>query len=295
MKQKNKKQLFTLLKIVITIALLYFVFNKIPLAEVLTEIKKANIFLLFLSLCCFVLSQWVSAERLLQILRIINFSITRKANNILYLIGMFYNFFIPGGIGGDAYKVYLLNKQFNWSVKKLSAALLIDRLMGLVAIVLLLVSFFIFIPYFKNLSLIWIFPVLMMLIIVISYYITKRLFPSFVQAYKKALIQSIILQSLQCLCIVFIMESITEIDNYAPYLILFLVSSVLSIFSFSGVGIRELVFYQASIIFVFDTTSLVTTGVLFSAMTAFVSLFGIVFHFMKPEKYIKEYQYISNV
>ncbi len=185
MKQKNKKQLFTLLKIIITIALLYFVFNKIPIAEVLTEIKKANIFLLLLSLCCFVLSQWVSAERLLRILRIINFSITRKTNNILYLIGMFYNFFIPGGIGGDAYKVYLLNKQFSWSVKKLSAALLIDRLMGLVAIMLLLVSFFAFIPYFKNLGLIWILPVLMMLIIIISYYITKHLFPSFIQAYKK--------------------------------------------------------------------------------------------------------------
>ncbi len=91
------------------------------------------------------------------------------------------------------------------------------------------------------------------------------------------------------------MESITETDNYAPYLILFLVSSVLSIFSFSGIGIRELVFYQASIIFIFDTTYLVTTGVLFSGMTAFISLFGIVFHFMKPEKYIKESQYIDSV
>ena len=59
-------------------------------------------------------------------------------NFILYLLGIFYNFFIPGGFGGDAYKFYLMNKNYNWDLKKLFKLLVFDRLIGLGALVCIL-------------------------------------------------------------------------------------------------------------------------------------------------------------
>src|SRR5690606_41951763 len=50
---------------------------------------------------------------------------------------MFYNFFVPGGLGGDAYEVYVLHKSFNWNAKDLGFAILNDRTSGLFAICIL--------------------------------------------------------------------------------------------------------------------------------------------------------------
>jgi uncharacterized protein (TIRG00374 family) len=62
----------------------------------------------------------------------IHLSLARMSG--LFLIGMFYNQFLPGGTGGDIIKSYLLLKE---TPKKLGAllAVLFDRLVGLVALI----------------------------------------------------------------------------------------------------------------------------------------------------------------
>ncbi len=234
------------------------------------------------------LSQWVSAQRLLTLFRAINFPLSQKSNYILYLIGMFYNFFIPGGIGGDAYKVYILNKEFGWSVKKLSAAIFVDRFMGLTAIGILITLFCMFIPYFKQEEFIWIFLVLITIGTASSFLLLKYVFPSFLTKFTKTLIQSIIVQLLQCTCVFLLLKSISVVDQAIIYVVVFLVSSVASIISFSGIGVREMIFYQAATIFVFDPATAVTIGLLFSIVTIFVSLFGIVFHLQNTTEYVKK-------
>lgn len=288
-KKTLKSQLYTLAKIAITIALLYFVFTKIPFQKVWLVLKTANPIWLIGSLVCFVGSQWVSAKRLLKVFHVVEFHITNTLNNILYLVGMFYNFFIPGGIGGDAYKVYFLNKKYEWNTKKLSAAVLLDRFMGLTAIGILVVILSAWIPYVKAQKLLWMLPLLLVLGIVAAYVFVKRMFPSFHKVFTVTLLQSVVIQLLQCLCVVFILMSLNaQSNNYILYVLVFLVSSVLSIFSFSGIGIRELVFYQAATFFVFDETIAVTIGLLFSFMTALVSLFGIVFHIKGLDRYVEK-------
>src|SRR6476646_11862338 len=56
----------------------------------------------------------------------------------LYWMGMFYNLFLPGSISGDAYKVVLLKKRYDSSYKKTSAAVLLDRFSGLLALGLIM-------------------------------------------------------------------------------------------------------------------------------------------------------------
>lgn len=289
MKKKTRSLIYTFLKIVVTLVLLYLVFSNIQFNNVWEILRTSNPALLVFAIVSFIVSQWLSAKRLLVLFRWSGFALSSKNNYILYLIGMFYNFFIPGGIGGDAYKVYVLNKEFKWSVKKLSTVIFIDRLVGLIAIGILINVLCFFIPIFKQEQLFWILFLALAIGIMFSYFFIKLLFPSFLSVTLRVLAKSILIQLLQSICVIFLLLSLSGSKEYLIYVLVFLVSSVLSVFSFSGIGVREMVFYQAAKLLVFDSTKAVAIGLLFSVITAFVSVFGLFFHFKSHKKpYLKK-------
>jgi uncharacterized protein (TIRG00374 family) len=80
-----------------------------------------------------------AAVRWQILLRVQNIHLTLRRVSGLFLIGMFYNQFLPGGTGGDIIKSYLLLKETD---KKAGAllAVVFDRLIGLVALVALTVT-----------------------------------------------------------------------------------------------------------------------------------------------------------
>lgn len=280
MGKSKKKLISTILKIGLSIFLLYLVFTKISFTEIWITLKNVKLTYALLAIVFFLLSQWISAKRLLLFFKEVQFDLSEKSNNILYLIGMFYNFFIPGGIGGDAYKIYVLNKKFKWSAKTLTAAVFMDRFMGLTAIGILLSILIVnAIPFSYY---IWFLPVILLIIIGVSYVIMKRFFNSFLSVFTRSLSYSILVQTLQILCVMSIIYGLDDHLNYINYVITFLVSSVLSIFSFSGIGVREYIFYQASSILDINSSIAVTVGLVFSIITALISFIGIVFHFTKP-------------
>jgi len=135
MNTRLKRALKLLLKISVTVAALYIVFRNIEIQEVLLLFGRSDPWWLLLALLAFILSQVLSSFRLNQFLMSVDIHISEKANLRLYLLGMFYNLFLPGGIGGDGYKIYLLNKTFKVKVGRLFWALIMDRLSGLVALV----------------------------------------------------------------------------------------------------------------------------------------------------------------
>ncbi len=277
MKTGRKKLLSTFFKIGLSVFLLYFVFTKISFAQILETLRSVKPYFLILSILFFLLSQWISAKRLLIIFHNVGYNLSNDSNNILYLIGMFYNFFIPGGIGGDAYKIYVLNKKFKWEVKTLTSAVFVDRFIGLTAIGILISLLSYNLLAYK--FLIWLIPIVIVLIIIVAYFILKHFFFKFLNVFYKTLGISILVQLLQITSVIFIIMSLGNHDNYLNYILIFLISSVLSIFSFSGIGIREYIFYEASILLEIDSSVAVTIGLIFSIITAMISLFGIVFHF----------------
>jgi len=272
--KKFKKVFSTILKVGVSVLLLYLVFRKVPFAEVWELIKKSNLFFLFLALFAFIISQILSSQRLLFYFFAHHFQLKSVHNFKLYLVGMFYNFFIPGGIGGDAYKVYLLNKRFGWNIKKLSSAVLCDRFSGLLAIVLLLevLSITIFDGFWKLLIL----PAIIVTIVA-ARFIFAKIFPTYKSIYFKTILLSLAVQTMQLVCIYFILRSFSTVQEVWIYWSVFLMSSVLSIISFSGIGVREWLFMQASHFFNFNTGVSVSTAMIFSFLTALVSLFGIAF------------------
>ncbi|MEM9340899.1 MAG: lysylphosphatidylglycerol synthase transmembrane domain-containing protein, partial [Bacteroidota bacterium] len=137
-KKRRKKIIQNTVKLLITGVALYYVFQKVDREELLNSIVQTKIAYYLLAILAFNASKIASAFRVLEFYRAIGIYLSRLFNLKLSYVGMFYNLFLPGSIGGDGYKVYLL-KQGNNQVKTklLVAATLLDRLSGLAILFLL--------------------------------------------------------------------------------------------------------------------------------------------------------------
>lgn len=282
--QPNKK-LFTALKIVISALLIYFVFTKISFLEVLQTLKRTQPFYLFLASIFFVLSKIIASFRVNLYFHQLQVFLTQISNLKLYLLGMFYNLFLPGGIGGDAYKGYLIKKQFNIDTKKIVSVLVLDRLSGLL---LLFMYACILIP-FLNLNLIpYIeYYALAAIILGISVFwiLNKKFFQYVLPIFWKAFGYSALVQFFQILSAYFILQSLDIELNTISYLFIFLVSSIVSVIplTIGGIGSRELTFFYGATLLHLDENTSIGISMIFFLITAFVSLFGIYYHFKKPE------------
>jgi len=136
-----KKILLTLFQIAVTVGMLIWVFHdpnqRAKMAEAL---RTADYRWVGAGILSYGLVEVFAAFRWQILLRVqkIRLSFPRVAG--LFLIGMFYNQFLPGGTGGDIIKSYLLLKET--SDKKAGAllAVVFDRLIGLVALVAITVT-----------------------------------------------------------------------------------------------------------------------------------------------------------
>ncbi len=236
-----KKQIKLFIKISFTILALWIVYSKIDLSKVIEIVKNSNFLYLFLALLFYNFSQIVSAFRNKYVLSLFGLIIDKITAIKLYYIGMFYNTFLPGGIGGDGYKLYYLNKTYHKKVKPILQSLLVDRISGLGGLLFLLGILFLFSKFNKNLTyldlfaLIALYPTLFLAI--------KFMFKNFLKGFKTYNIYSLIIQLLQVISALFIVLAINE-KYIIEFLVLFLISSVVSVIpiSFGGVGLRELTF-----------------------------------------------------
>jgi hypothetical protein len=290
---KFKRLLKTLLKFAVTAAALYFVIRKIEVAEVIALYRQSNLLYIFLALVFFVLSKLVSAFRLNIYFRAIGIHLKEKTNLRLYLLGMFYNLFLPGGIGGDGYKVYLLQKQYETGTKKILGAVLSDRISGMVALVVLaLGGIACFDPgvfsrwslVFSRWSLVGI-AILFIAITFIGYYLfIKFIYPYFLRINLITFGYGFIVQLLQVICAWFLLLALGEHDHHLAFLTIFLVSSAVAVLpiSIGGVGVRELTFLYGSQLLNVDINVAVGISFLFYLITAAVSLGG-VWYVFRPQ------------
>jgi len=285
---KFKRLLKTLLKFAVTAAALYFVIRKIEISEVIALYRQSNLLYILLALVFFVLSKLVSACRLNIYFRAIGIHLKEITNIRLYLLGMFYNLFLPGGIGGDGYKVYLLQKQYQTGTKKILGAVLTDRISGMVALVVLaLAGIACFSPeVFSRWSLVfsrWSLVAIAIVFIAVTflgyYFFIKLIYPYFLRINLATLGYGFIVQLLQVVCAWFLLLALGETENHLSYLVIFLVSSAVAVLpiSIGGVGVRELTFLYGSQLLNVDINVAVGISFLFYLVTAVVSLGGVWF------------------
>ncbi len=276
---KLKKRLLTALKITVSLSLMAWVLSQLDWVQIRILFQKANVLFFGLSVFFFILSQLVSVSRFNLFVRKVGIRISFTTNSQLYLLGMFYNFFIPGGIGGDAYKAYMLSKAYNKSLKSLGKVAFLDRFIGLVAIgfAICILLMFIEIPFPDYLK--WMLIVGGLIGIALILRLTNKFFHTHKKRVFLGFIYSVIIQSLQLASVWCIMQSFGVRGDPVIYLTIFLVSSILSVISFAGIGIREAVFYYTAPWFNFNEDTSAIIALSFSLMTATVSFLGIIYLF----------------
>lgn len=272
-----KNKLLGIFQIIVTVFFIYYTLSKIGLNKILEVIKSADLlFILFASIVYF-LSQIISSERLWFILKENNLIISSKENIKLYMVGIFYNFFIPGGVGGDAYKGVLMNKKFQWSLKKIYKLLILDRLIGFGVILCLIIVFSGFILDLEFISEFnFVLAPLYALLFFVGRVLVQKIFNNEI-VYTKAFFISHIIQILQFGSIILILFSLGVTNNYFTFLYIFLISSVLSIFSFGGIGIREYVFFTLASNTALGPDIATSVGLIFTFSALISSIPGLFF------------------
>ena len=277
-----KNKIFSFLQIVITVFFVYFTVSNLDLSKLFEVLNNINILYLIIAASIYFSSQIISSERLRYILNDNKFIISFKQNFSLYLIGLFYNFFIPGGIGGDAYKSFLMNKKFNWKLSKVVKLLLLDRLIGLGVLCSILIGLYEII--FLNFNFIYLILTLCLLSI-IGYYMVKMIFKN-QNIFWKSFLYSLASHTIQFISLFIILYSLGIKDNYFEIIIVFILSSIFSVFSFGGIGIREYIFLSSASMLNFSPELSASIGLLFTVSAAISSLPGLKFIISKTD-YLK--------
>jgi uncharacterized membrane protein YbhN (UPF0104 family) len=275
-----KNQLKTALKILLTGGALYLVFQKIDTDNLLQLSKTLSWGWLIPAIALFVGSKVATAIRLNAYFANIHISLSFWENWRLYLIGMFYNLFLPGGIGGDGYKVYLLNKEFKSPVKELLRASLLDRLGGLIAILALLFGILLLIdlplPFGEPRIGKILFAIGAIGIVPGFWLLQKFLFSNFLPSFWQGIFWSLVGQLAQMAAVVCLLLALGVQDKFLAYQAVFLLSSIVAVLplTIGGVGARELVVVYAHAYAGIQETEAVAFSLLFFLISAAVSLSG---------------------
>ena len=131
-----KKILVALLQIAVTVAVLFWVFHDPQKrAQMAVALRMADYRWIVAALGCYFVVELAAGVRWWILLKVqqIHLSILRVAG--LFMIGMFYNQFLPGGTGGDIMKSYLLLKETPGKATGALLAVVFDRMVGLVALI----------------------------------------------------------------------------------------------------------------------------------------------------------------
>jgi uncharacterized membrane protein YbhN (UPF0104 family) len=141
--KKFKPLLVLLLKLLVSAGLLFYFFTRIHIERFVQTFATADLSIIAVVLMVYLLSQFVSAVRWMVLARPLGFKTPLKVLVQYYLVGMFFNLFAPGTVGGDVSRIYYLarggeenlNKKLGGATMHAAVAVFIDRVIGMAVLV----------------------------------------------------------------------------------------------------------------------------------------------------------------
>jgi len=131
-----KKIVVTLFQLAATISVLYWVYHDPEKrAQMVEALKNAQYQWVVIGILAYVLVEIAAAFRWHVLLKVQGIHLSLPRLSGLFLIGMFYNQFLPGGTGGDIIKSYFLLKETPDKKAGALLAVIFDRFIGLVALI----------------------------------------------------------------------------------------------------------------------------------------------------------------
>ena len=282
MRKRIKNICINLLKLFISVAAIWWVMSKISFKEVLGVYSTANIYYLFVAFVLLVLSFVFQAFRQNLTFRNTGAELSQQLNLKLFWLGLFYNLFLPGGIGGDGYKVYLVNKYRKNGIKKNIGTMLVNRVAGLVVVGMITIVLY----YLSGLKIpyagaAWIgIPAIYMLYLLVLKYFLK----SFLNIHFKLFWWSLAVQTTQFVSALLILLAFHQTTNLFDYLFLFFISAIATALpiTIGGIGAREMVFLVGSKMFGLNNELCIALSIMFFLLSALLSLAGLYWVFFPP-------------
>lgn len=234
-----------LIKVILSVLAIWWITRKIDFGQTLSIVRHTAPLSLVAAFVLYNLSQWVGSFRLKVFLANSKLRLRFWYVVALYYRGMFYNLFLPGGIGGDGFKVYALNRKYGASVKTLIKTHIFDRLSGLMALlVLFLVLLLILVAdrydtravMMVAFALLLVYPLHLLLVALVS--------SSFLRSFIKTSALSLCLQALQLAAVYVLLLEMGVEEQFVDYGAVFLLSSVATVIpiTLGGLGAREMTF-----------------------------------------------------
>ncbi len=160
-----KKLLIFTLKLLVSGTLLCIILRKAGAENVIGLLRSIHPLLFIASVLLYLVGLFIGSMRW-QLLLSERFSLKRLFP--LYLLGSFFNTFMPGLVGGDAVKIYYLYKETGKGAQALSSVFM-DRYMGFIALMLLgLAAYPLGFKYIRGSWIEWLLPLIMILFILAS-------------------------------------------------------------------------------------------------------------------------------
>lgn len=136
---KLVKQFFTIiLRVGISIVLLYVVFRQVEVNDLISNIKSADRAGIIFAFCIFFLSNILCIFRWQMLLKGANINVPLSRIIISFSGGVFFSLFMPSTIGGDLVRSVDLSS-YTKKPKSVVASVLLDRLSGYVGLVIVAV------------------------------------------------------------------------------------------------------------------------------------------------------------
>ncbi len=140
--KKTKPVVVLLLKVLVSGGLIAYLLARIHIERFLQTFAAAKYSYILLAMLVYLFAQGLSALRWMALARPLGIKTPFKAILRYYLIGMFFNLFAPGTVGGDVSRVYYLVRDENegaqaGAITTVHAAMsvLMDRAIGMVVLV----------------------------------------------------------------------------------------------------------------------------------------------------------------
>ena len=120
-----------ILRIVFTILFLLFVFTQVDVAEVMEDMRQANLIYVSLAVLFFMLALVANAFKWGVLLRAQGVEVPWSAVIRYTFVGTFFSSFLPSAIGGEVLRGYELARYTNRSADA-AVSIVVDRLIGLI-------------------------------------------------------------------------------------------------------------------------------------------------------------------
>jgi len=129
----NRKQLLNLLKIVVSVGLLIFIFSSIDLQAFFEAVSQANPWWLLAALTTMMIGVVIRAYRWQILLDAIGVAVSLRELTNIYFIGFLFNNLLPSGLGGDAIRMVELSRHSERGSDAVTSVV-VDRFLGLSAL-----------------------------------------------------------------------------------------------------------------------------------------------------------------